>query len=55
MIKDAIKEELLRLLRCENELLRKRMTANTACNVSNFDAQAEERFLDKLFKFANSI
>lgn len=55
MIKDAIKEELLRRLRNEWNILQKRMNCNTACNVSNYDTQAEERFLEEMFKFANSI
>lgn len=55
MIKDAIKEELLKLIVLERKLLTVRMNLNEFVGDDNYDVNCELRFLNKLEDFANSI
>lgn len=55
MIKDAIKEELLKRIKEERGLLTTRIKLNTSMGYDSLDCIAEENFLNKLEDFANSI
>lgn len=55
MIKDAIKEELLKLIAREKELLEQRVEINNYAQLNNYDCKAESRFIAKLEEFAKSI
>ena len=54
-IKDNIKEELLKRINDELDIVEKRMQLNNIMHMSNFDALAEQIFLENLKQFAESI
>ena len=51
MVKDAIKEELLKLIKSERDNLDKRLIIGG----DTFEISCEEKFLNKIEDFANSI
>ena len=54
-IKDNIKEELLKMINAEQELLDGRIVVNNRMRLDNYDTTCENNFLSRLKKFVESI